>query len=918
MGDKAESDEALKKLVERATADRSHPQGQAYARAGRELHGGLPPEEAQAPRERPEREKRERPPKERERSFDAKIGQAQLSLGPGGVKLDDQRPELRRLRLVSPLKVELDGSEATASFYVHAARDEKGIIHITPMHPFAPGDVIRADVVEGAVLMGPWAIPVSEFAPGSSVVEGPSRLVAAENGVGFKKWKVENDPSLSPPQGYFAGLTKRGAAAIRSKTATNLVWDFEKNPPEKAFPIPLGAAVRFTYGWDGARAYAKDVSLISPPEGDAPAVAEGTPLRQVLFPGVPEPGSEKAEKADKGERADRADPREPRGERTKKEKQETLSPSTAAHLVEAALLRGERGAFEHLSSARTSDRGEQELFEKARWHLASSAGRSSTVTDLVVARANSYRKIQGRRIAEGPAHGLVYLHTLAGEATPLGGKEKSPEDALARALRSAPEYSVAEAVDAFFRRHTVLWDTTIALGDQGYRLIEVDVRRGTTGLVLASPSAEPARLALAFVYEEAFETRERLEAFLKKHQEKKEALAVIATRVGPLHGANTGVLAARYGAAFIYVRNALPENGLADLLAGAKAGAGTVPSPVASFPSSARDLQEAQLVARPEVVTRLLTALDAGRRPVGLYALPRSGRSALAKLAGLQGRDPWFIDFRARGRELTDNPSGLIDEIRGRAPSGGDREYLLVLDGIDFLATALAAVNPAVATQFATAIAETAQSMRVLCLGLDPSALGRLLPGDNPLVDLPRFRLPFPSRSEAKDLVHRMAGALRVDRALEDWVAQQSGGHPGVLRALLQSFVDAQFGKDVPRISTKEPLRHAAALADEITGASGAALRQALLASVLSTREAAAGTVADTWRLATAVFTEFSGATAPDSVLEAGSRLSLGVHPTLALETALDWGILRTTDGQIEAGIPLLRTHVRHEAGTRD
>jgi hypothetical protein len=281
----------------------------------------------------------------------------------------------------------------------------------------------------------------------------------------------------------------------------------------------------------------------------------------------------------------------------------------------------------------------------------------------------------------------------------------------------------------------------------------------------------------------------------------------------------------------------------------------------------------------------------------------------------MQGKEPVVIDFRVRARNLADNPRGLIDELRGLSPRDRSQGALLVLDGIDFLAEELRKGDGAIAADFAVAIADLAASMRVLLLGLDPSALGRLLPGDNPLASLRRFRLPLLTSAEARELVQRVAGAVRVERALEDWVVTQSGGHPAVLRALMQGFTDAQFGKEAARVAPKDTLRFTQPVADALLSAAGTAQRAEVLSPILVIREVSAPLVQDAVRLVTEALRAFPEGAPPEGVLELGARLSLGSHPSVALETALDWGILRVGQGgQIEGGVPLLTTHVALEA----
>jgi hypothetical protein len=920
----AKSDEALQGVAARASADRSHPQGVEYSRAARAIMG-LPPEAAPPPVD--PRQKKERAPRERapDVRFEPKMGQAQLSFTPGGVRLDEQRPELKRLKLTSPIKVELDGAEGSVSLYVHAARDQNGVIQVTPMHPFAAGDVIASDVVAGLVVMGPWTIPVSEFAPGSSSADGPSRLVAGASGNGFKRWTVASDPTPGKSVGFFAGLKKRGIASIRLKGGTVVGWDFEAHPPAQLRAIAPGAALHFNLGWDGERLFAKDVDdgkgALEVTPAEAPTAAtEGAPgtetpaapgaLRDVLFPGLasapaPEP---------------KAAPAEPRRELPKREAaQESLSPSAALHLVDGALLRGERHALDQLSQARISEKGEQELFEKVRWNVASSAGRWSNVTSVVVARLTALKKAQTKRQDDGSAHELVYLHTTVGEAKPLGdpGRDKAPEDPVARLLRSSPAGSPTQAADAFFRRHPLTWNVTLALGELGYRIVEVAVRRGMTELVLAAQTTEPNRLALAFAYEEGFETREAVESFLRQHSSKREAMLLFATRVGGLHAANYESLAARHGAAFLSARQAPEAEALTALLASAKANAGTVPAPVRAFPVNAANLQESQVVPRPEVVTNLLAALDADKRPVAVYGMRRSGRTALARLLGMQcSSEPTIVDLRPRAREFASDPSGLVAWLRGLVVASPDRSRLLVLDSIDTLSAAVGAADAALATEFSAVIAEAASTMRVLCLGLDPTAVAHVAPTESALVDLPRFRLPYLSQSEATELVRRMASPLRVDGALESWLVAQSGGHPGVLRALLAQRAEAQFGKDVARVPTQDALHQDAAFAASLLGEAGAARRADALAPVLGTRDAASVHVADAWRLATEVLTALPESATTEDVLAAGARLSPAPasHPSVLLETLLDWGLLRSSGGRLEAGIPLLATHLKLEA----
>jgi hypothetical protein len=178
-----------------------------------------------------------------------------------------------------------------------------------------------------------------------------------------------------------------------------------------------------------------------------------------------------------------------------------------------------------------------------------------------------------------------------------------------------------------------------------------------------------------------------------------------------------------------------------------------------------------------------------------------------------------------------------------------------------------------------------------------------------------RFRLPLLTSAEARELVQHVAGAVRVDRALEDWVVTQSGGHPSVLRALMQGFADAQFGKDAARVSPKDMLRFTQSVADVLLSAAGTAQRAEVLSSILVIREVSAPSVQDAVRLVTEALRAFPQGAPSEGVLELGARLSLAGHPSAALETALDWGLLRAGQGgQIEGGVPLLTTHLGLEA----
>lgn len=593
-----------------------------------------------------------------------------------------------------------------------------------------------------------------------------------------------------------------------------------------------------------------------------------------------------------------------------------------------------------------SDSG-QKLFDALIVQMRSCALRSVALSEII-ALCESHLAAGSEHTNWDAAFGLVYLHLLSGCARP---RQDPNPDVVLQALLAISETSSGA------RRHSVtnhfahkfaehLWDAVISLGEMGFRLHSCDLRKGHALLQIQHhDQGRSGRLRLVLVYGAGDHAIRSVMATVADRGAKTPCAVLLCTEDpnnpdARLLGEDLKIVSLVYGASFA----ATPADAghLEPLVTEAREAMKQVRNPVRIQPEDARpsrtaraefgDLLSAPLfIPREKVVANLEISLGGASNIVGIWCMRKAGKTATARLLAASLRQSaHFVVAPERFLACDKNVARFWEPIsvaqppllvagKGAAPA----RPLLILDEFDTLCRTLGSGSEEDAYAFLIRLDAFRSGGRVICLGFDPLALRMLYPASNPLQDIPTFRLPYFSEDVARMYIERTLGSLRVTAAAVAAITYLSGGHPGTMLKLCDIAVCHALGVEqtplgVPRDTQVD---FPDALMTRMLSGARSQFRERALSQVLPSRAALGGAVpiavAEGWRAAAALsILDETTSRAEAEIATTNIGAGSGRDGAAVIEQLLDWGLLKArSDGSLTAGIPLLRTHLRLEAG---